>query len=1516
VLTGAAFAVAGALILPGSAAGQTTPTLITAHVVTGDGQPVAGAEVIALPKRESAGEVSQLGKWKPAKNGAATFTADDFITRWTTRQSTPTAYLVVARAKGYAPAIQQIPIPENPSAAQTVNLQMHKGREVAIQLLPPPGRDLPADLNPWIIPKDFVPPAWAGFNNPKNPEPVDIALAQPGPGGTYTFNIDDNTPPLYLMINHPGFLRAWQPDAPIETTATAAAPMKIQLPAPITANVTFVNPYADKIPAGTQPRLNLSLYHKMPGYSEWLVEAPAVVNPAGKREWTVNDLPPDRPYFLAQEGHVESERSIARDVKPGETITVSLSGRPVIPGIVATDENGTTLPDFSARLNAKARSGGSSHGWNSVGTESKDGLIRFSRSSLTSSYSSRGSDDEFEASVRAPGYAISTVDVKAGAPDQPPVVVKLNHGKKLTVILETADQRPLPADLRPIIIASEQFPNAANYLSSPENAPSLAIGEPAGKNTFVFHLPEDSKNFRLGLHDKDFLKRYISDPIEEISDAPITITLPQPGGVQAAVTVTSPPLEGENADMSKKSAITLTRTLRGDGPTSYKVSYDSAITADTTTTVFANLPPGDYEISAGRMRMMAKDETAVKVEPGTTTTVKVTAQAPTGPVDEYGRAIANFPPVKITSADDKPVSGAQVLVRKKSTRYIPTLKWSNAGPDGTAKLQMDGFFGESVDGAYEILARAPGFASTVQEFNLPTSATAIPIKLTPGKEVAIQLRDEAGRSIPADLIPAVFPDNWGTAVWLTTQEDGGKSYAPETLLSPYAVTNTRGATGAFAVNVDSQSTRPLYVLINHPGFLRAYQAGPFSPADWATSGTVDITLPKPATISAALDLNGKKPESAVATLELSRSQKVPGAGAWSLRLQAEERPVSSATLSVSDLAPGDYSMEVSMAPKEERFNRDFFTSRKSAKLDAGESDTVTLKYAPFQKEWLQGPYTAKVKVLNQSGSPAAGAAYKITWYQQGYPQQTIAEGKVPENGLVVLKNLAGVDKPATRDELQERGGAPSFDFQAGEQRLGYIAFFDYKDGKYLPPADGKKEKDFEFRIPPAEGDQAPDFAMHDIATSKTIHLSDLKGKVVLIDFWATWCGPCQGPMATNQEIMRKHKNDWKGKAVIVALSIDDELDTVMKHLDKKDWHETHNTWASPAADDPEKVGWKAPAAQLYGINSIPTMVLIDKDGVIRKREHMNDVEAEIEKFLKAPAPAVSPAPRKGGGDIIKIPIGETSYRGAAAVPQRRRAGAAPIRPPGAETSYSGRSSNEKTVRVALFADPGSTGKTSIQATSKVLSNAPGINLKKVDAAAVRKPEFFDNFDVLILPGGSGGGEAKAVGVEAGKEIARRVKEGKGLIGICAGGYYVVEGWNPATSALEVINAQNHDGEHWARGEQFIAVKVVGQNDAASSRTIWYENGPIFKPAKIDGLPGYVSLVKYVTDLHAKDAPKGQMAGRDAIIAAPYGKGRVVAFGPHPERTPELNHWLVNAIRWTASNTTGPINAQTVLEGKR
>ena len=117
------------------------------------------------------------------------------------------------------------------------------------------------------------------------------------------------------------------------------------------------------------------------------------------------------------------------------------------------------------------------------------------------------------------------------------------------------------------------------------------------------------------------------------------------------------------------------------------------------------------------------------------------------------------------------------------------------------------------------------------------------------------------------------------------------------------------------------------------------------------------------------------------------------------------------------------------------------------------------------------------------------------------------------------------------------------------------------------------------------GTKAPDIEMLGLANGKAERLSDYAGKIIVLEFWATWCGPCQPKMATLQTYSEKFP-DWKGQVVLLAASVDEKQDAPAKHVQEKEWNRTHNVW----------VGREAKRA--YHIDGIPTVYLINRQGNI------------------------------------------------------------------------------------------------------------------------------------------------------------------------------------------------------------------------------------------------------------------------------------------------------------------------------
>ena len=112
---------------------------------------------------------------------------------------------------------------------------------------------------------------------------------------------------------------------------------------------------------------------------------------------------------------------------------------------------------------------------------------------------------------------------------------------------------------------------------------------------------------------------------------------------------------------------------------------------------------------------------------------------------------------------------------------------------------------------------------------------------------------------------------------------------------------------------------------------------------------------------------------------------------------------------------------------------------------------------------------------------------------------------------------------------------------------------------------------------------APDFELKD-ASGKAVRLSDFRGKVVLLDFWATWCGPCKIEIPWFKEFERQHKD--KGFAVI-GVSMDEEgWDVVKPYV------------AHSEINYRVVIGNDALAEKYGGIDALPTTFLIDREGKI------------------------------------------------------------------------------------------------------------------------------------------------------------------------------------------------------------------------------------------------------------------------------------------------------------------------------
>jgi peroxiredoxin len=376
-----------------------------------------------------------------------------------------------------------------------------------------------------------------------------------------------------------------------------------------------------------------------------------------------------------------------------------------------------------------------------------------------------------------------------------------------------------------------------------------------------------------------------------------------------------------------------------------------------------------------------------------------------------------------------------------------------------------------------------------------------------------------------------------------------------------------------------------WLWVNRPDWLLGY-ATEIRP-DEVASGAVERALPAPALLEVRVDLHGANLQGQDGNLMLYRQ----AGGMYTVCAHA---PLESPKQEIvfRDLAPAEGWQAIAVyMPREYNERGGFRRSASVPALASGELRAVALRQTTPTATAPKGNRTVTVRLLQADGTPMANARVQVFVYdEQGEIYAPVTQGQLDANGAITLRELAEnpPDTPA-RECVQ---------YYLQRHTGGYSEPFRF----ILRQGDGVRE--LVFRPPLSAGDRAPDFEPQETATGKPRRLSEFRGKWVLLDFWATWCGPCHKAMDKLRAFLSKHGATLGERAQIIAISLDEERAPAQQMVSARGWDALAlHLWAGADA-------FGSPIAQAFGVNSIPSYVLIDPDGKVAHNEALASTAPE------------------------------------------------------------------------------------------------------------------------------------------------------------------------------------------------------------------------------------------------------------------------------------------------------------------
>ncbi|MDG2422448.1 MAG: BPL-N domain-containing protein, partial [Phycisphaerales bacterium] len=228
--------------------------------------------------------------------------------------------------------------------------------------------------------------------------------------------------------------------------------------------------------------------------------------------------------------------------------------------------------------------------------------------------------------------------------------------------------------------------------------------------------------------------------------------------------------------------------------------------------------------------------------------------------------------------------------------------------------------------------------------------------------------------------------------------------------------------------------------------------------------------------------------------------------------------------------------------------------------------------------------------------------------------------------------------------------------------------------------------------------------------------------------------------------------------------------------------------------------------------------------------------------------------------------------------------------------------DEPRILIALYDGKGSSSSSQSRRFERILTEH---RIERVGAVDIREG-CLDQFMAVIFPGGSASSQGKTIGPTGRAAVREFVDDGGAYVGVCAGAYLALHNYD---WGVDLVGLDSFDREHWRRGSGMVQIELTPQGQSLLGRTedeleIKFAQGPLMRPSETASHPELEVLAWYRTGIGKNGADPETMVDTPAIVAAPFGSGRVILFSPHPEQTTGLNDLLITGLEWA---TTDPVS---------